>query len=169
MKKLSMKIIKYLKKNKYIDLVFLFYLTFFVYVHNLSPSVYGGDSGDLLSAAITKGVPHPSGYPLFTILGILFLKFPINATPAWKVGLVSALFSSLTVITAYLLVYQLVKNRYYSIICSLTLAFIYPFWLYSEIVEVFTLHSFFILFLLLLRLRCLHLLLEKRHTYRGAF
>ncbi len=126
----------------------IFILTFLIYVHNLSPSVHGGDAGDLLSAALTKGIAHPSGYPLYTMLGIIFTSLPLPFTPAWKFGLVSALFSSLSVVVLYKMVLELTKNRYLAIITSLTLAFTYPFWLYAEIVEVFALNSFFILTLI---------------------
>lgn len=116
-----------------------------LYVHHLSPGVYGTDSGDFISAALTKGIPHPSGYPLFTLLGILFLKLPIPATPAWKMGLISVLASSTSVIIFYLINIKVTKNKIISFISSLMLAFTYTFWLYAEVVEVFALHNLFIL------------------------
>src|SRR4030042_2709315 len=76
----------------------IFLLTFIIYVKNLSPTVFGGDSGDFLTAILTNGVPHPSGYPLYTMIGILFNNFPLGHTSAWRVGLSSALFASLTVV-----------------------------------------------------------------------
>ena len=51
------------KSNTHIKMVLppliLFLFTFAIYVHNLSAGVYGGDSGDFLSAIAVKGVPHP--------------------------------------------------------------------------------------------------------------
>jgi len=137
--------------NKFIKekgvLILLFFVTFLVYVHNISPDVYGGDSGDFLTAAFVHGVPHPSGYPLYTIIGILFLKLPIAASAAWKMGLISAIFSSLGIIFIYLICFRLTKNKIISIISALTLAFVYPYWLYAEVVEVFALHNFFVIIL----------------------
>ena len=123
----------------------IFIFTFLVYIHNLSPSVFGGDSGDFLSAAYVKGIAHPSGYPLYTILGILSLLLPINKPPAWTVGLVSSLSSTLSVVLVYLIVNKISKNKIISAISALTVAFTYPFWIYAEVVEVFSLHNFFIL------------------------
>ena len=36
-----------------------------LYITTLHSSVAGGDSGELTAAALTGGVPHPPGYPLF--------------------------------------------------------------------------------------------------------
>lgn len=123
-----------------------------VYLHNLSASVYGGDSGDFLSAIVVKGVPHPSGYPLYTILGIIFNSLPIHQTVAWKVDLVSALFSSLAVVLMYGIVNECTKSNLLSLISALTLAFLFPFWLFAEVSEVFALHYFFLLLLFYLGL-----------------
>lgn len=130
----------------------IFLITFIFYFRNLSPYIYGGDSGDLLLAVGVKGIAHPSGYPLFTLLGILFSFLPINQTLAFKVGLLSAFFSSLSAFFLYLISFALTKDKMISFISSLTLAFSYIFWLYAEVVEVFALASFFILLLIYLAL-----------------
>lgn len=136
--------------------LYLFLFTLVIYIKSVSPSVYGGDSGDFLAAAITRGVPHPSGYPLYTILGILFTSLPGPLSIAWKFGLVSAVFSALSVTLMYYLVYELVKKRSLAIATSLTLAFTYPFWLYAEIVEVFALQSTLVLLIILMTLKYIH-------------
>ena len=137
--------LKVLLENKYFIPSILFTFTFIIYTHHLSPGVYGTDSGDFVSAALTKGIPHPSGYPLITLLGILFLKLPISATPAWKMGLISVFASSASVVVFYLISLKITNNKTVSFISSLMLAFVYPFWLYAEVVEVFALHNFLIL------------------------
>ena len=38
-------------------------LALIIYAITLAPSVPGGDSGELIAAAYTGGVPHPPGYP----------------------------------------------------------------------------------------------------------
>lgn len=126
---------------------FLFFTTFSIYLQNLSPSVYGGDSGDFLTAIVTKGITHPSGYPLFTLLGILFNNLPLSSSPAWKIGLLCALSSSLSVVLLYLIVFEFTKRRLIAIITAFSLSFTYPFWLYAEVVEVFSFSFFIVLFL----------------------
>ena len=146
-------IFDYIKKYNYLIIPFsIFILTFFLYVHNLSRFIYGGDVGDILLAVGVRGVAHPSGYPLYTLLGIIFSLLPIDQPLAYKVGLVSALFASLSVVILYLICLRLTKNKYISLISSLTLAFSYIFWLYAEVAEVFSLAGFFILILFYLTL-----------------
>jgi hypothetical protein len=61
-----------------------------LYIATLRPSVAGGDSGELTAAALTGGVPHPSGYPLFALLARLFAALPLGHSPVWRVNLLSA-------------------------------------------------------------------------------
>ncbi|UCH71922.1 MAG: DUF2723 domain-containing protein, partial [Thermoplasmatales archaeon] len=142
--KIFNKIVNY-KIRQNIDLILIFSFTCGVYIYNLSPSVFGGDSGDFLSAIAVKGVPHPSGYPLYTILGLFFNSLPIRATIAWKVGLISTILSSLAVVFLYMIVEELTNHKSIALISSLTLAFIQPFWIYAEVTEVFALHSLFVI------------------------
>ncbi len=133
-----------------------FFLLFFLlvlYIHNLSRDIYGGDIGDLVTAASVAGVPHAPGYPLFTFLGFLVTRFQGLATPAFLVGLISACAGALGILFLFLLIKRLTKNTMVSVISSLILAFSYWFWLYSELAEVFILNSFFAILLLYLSLR----------------
>jgi hypothetical protein len=43
---------------------------FLVYLKTLAPSVTFIDSGELAAVACTLGIAHPTGYPLFTLLGV---------------------------------------------------------------------------------------------------
>ncbi len=126
-------------------LLALFLGTFLVYLHNLSFNVYGGDAGDFLSAIAVKGVPHPSGYPLYTLLGILMGFLPVDQPLAWKVGLLSSFFTSSAVVLTYLLVFEFLKSRLLSLITALSYAFVFPFFLYAEFPEVFALHFYLLL------------------------
>jgi hypothetical protein len=40
-----------------------------VYATTQFPTVPGGDSGELIVAACSLGIPHPPGYPLHTVSG----------------------------------------------------------------------------------------------------
>ena len=54
------------------------------------------DGGDLIAAASTLGIPHPPGYPLYTLLAQPFLVIPLN-DPAWRMNLYSAIVSAITI------------------------------------------------------------------------
>jgi hypothetical protein len=49
-----------------------------------------GDGGDLLAALLTHGIPHPTGYPTYMLLGQVFLLIPWS-TPYFRVGLLSSI------------------------------------------------------------------------------
>lgn len=51
---------------------------------------YGGDGGDFLAAILSGGVPHPSGYPAYVLLGRLAQQLPWD-TPYARGALLSAL------------------------------------------------------------------------------
>ncbi len=72
-------------------------VSFAVYALSLGPSVGLEDAGELATAADALGVPHPPGYPLWTMLSWLFCRafgwvtWQGFANPAWAVSLCSAL------------------------------------------------------------------------------
>ncbi len=63
-----------------------------VYLLTLSPGLGWHDSAELTAAAMTWGIPHPPGYPLYTALGWLFCQLPL--TPALATNLMSAVFAA---------------------------------------------------------------------------
>ncbi|MBI4673735.1 MAG: DUF2723 domain-containing protein [Chloroflexi bacterium] len=69
-------------------------IAFLVYVLTMTRTVTwlhnGADSGELVTAAFTFGIPHPPGYPLYTMLAAVFARVPLGE-PAFGVALLSAL------------------------------------------------------------------------------
>jgi uncharacterized membrane protein len=47
------------------------------------------DSGELVAAAHVQGIPHPTGYPLWLLLGRLFDCLPLGHSSAYRVGMMS--------------------------------------------------------------------------------
>src|SRR6185503_4816158 len=68
------------------------------YALTLSPTVawvnLGEDSGDLLAASATLGIPHPTGYPLFVLLGRLATFLPLG-TMAFRINLIAAFLAAI--------------------------------------------------------------------------
>ena len=64
-------------------------LVFIGYLWTLSPDLTLEDSGELATASMYAGVPHPPGYPVWTVYSWLFTKLPISNI-AYRVGLSSA-------------------------------------------------------------------------------
>ena len=64
-----------------------------VYLLTLAPDLtsshFGGDGGELITAAVTRGIPHPPGYPTYLLAGKLFSYLPLG-TVAFRFNLFSA-------------------------------------------------------------------------------
>lgn len=77
-----------------VTLLLAFSTSFLLYLLTLAPTVTFEDSGELIAAAYTLGVPHQPGYPLFTIMGRVFTLLPFGNI-AYRVNLMSAFLSAL--------------------------------------------------------------------------
>ena len=64
-------------------------LVFLGYLWTLAPDLTLEDSGELAVASMYGGVPHPPGYPVWTIFTWLFTQLPISNI-AYRVGISSA-------------------------------------------------------------------------------
>jgi hypothetical protein len=72
-----------------------FIIPFTLYILTLAPSVAFTDSGELAAACATLGVAHPTGYPLFVILGFLWTKIPLPFSIIFKLNLFAAFCTAL--------------------------------------------------------------------------
>lgn len=74
------------------------------YLRTLAPGITwandGSDSGDLVTAAATLGVPHPSGYPTYVLLARLFQLIPLGDL-AYRTTLLSAAAAVLAALGVY--------------------------------------------------------------------
>lgn len=52
-----------------------------IYSRTLAPTVVEIDSGELATVQTVLGIAHPTGYPIFTLLGRMFLLFPLCQKP----------------------------------------------------------------------------------------
>jgi hypothetical protein len=69
-------------------------LVFIVYLFTLAPSVMEIDTGELATDLLTLGIAHPTGYPLFTIVGHLFSLIPLPGSGIYRMNLLAALWCS---------------------------------------------------------------------------
>src|SRR5436305_318203 len=118
-------------------------------------------------AAVTLGVAHPPGYPLFTMLGHVFSLLPFGSIP-FRVNLLSVVCDSLAVGIVYLTATRLVRWRIAAAIAALTLAVNPTFWEWSLAAEVFPLNNLLAAILVLLLVRW-HEEPARTHFLIGAF
>ena len=130
-----------------------------VYWWTLAPDLtaahWGGDGGELITAAVTLGVPHPPGYPTYVLLGKLFSFLPVGSV-AYRFNLFSAVAVALAAaaitITSYRLPnYQLpnypitqLLTQLPAIAAGLTFAFSSLVWGQAVIAEVYGLNLLFL-------------------------
>ncbi len=126
----------------------LFVLYLFTMAPGLTWAHTGADGGDLIAAAATGGVAHPSGYPTFLLLARLFQLFPLGAI-AYRTNLMSAVFTTL----AAALVYDIVTGSPNSpargrqmagLIAGSAFGLSTLAWSQALITEVYGLHVFFV-------------------------
>src|SRR5687767_290192 len=65
-------------------------LVFVGYMLTLAPDMTLEDSGELAVASMYAGVPHPPGYPVWTVYTWVFTKILPFSNIAWRVGVSSA-------------------------------------------------------------------------------
>ena len=79
----------------------LLFLTAFAFLLvSLNPTFYADDSAETIAAAVLLGLPHPPGYPLYTLLCHLFTALPLGGY-GFRVNLLSALLAALNVLLLF--------------------------------------------------------------------
>lgn len=72
-----------------------------LYIVTLYPGVGFMDSGELAAAAYTFGVPHPTGYPLFLLIGFIVTHLPLPGSAVYRLNLLSAIEAAAAVVITY--------------------------------------------------------------------
>lgn len=124
----------------------VFLIALMIYLRTLAPTITwrndGADSGDLVTAVFTGGIPHPPGYPLYTLIAAGFARLPVGE-PAFGVGIFSALAAALASALMFYaaramqssLVDETMRNSI-AALAALALAFAPAFWSQATIAEV---------------------------------
>lgn len=128
-----------------------------IYLLTICPTIFVGDSGELILSASRLEVSHPPGYPFFTMIGRLFSLFPVSNL-AFRFNLLSSLFTSLSSLLLFLAVSSFLTRTgngsdasigLYSLSAALVWAFGYSIWSQAVIAEVYPMGGVIITGLLL--------------------
>lgn len=85
------------------------FICFGVYLTTMAPGLSFIDSGELAAVASTLGIAHPTGYPLFAILGRSVLMIPAGLDEILLLNLFAALVTSLAVVFFFSSAFQFQK------------------------------------------------------------
>lgn len=138
---------------------------FALYLRTLAPGLLWGDSAEFQLAAWFGGFAHPTGYPLYLMLGWLWAHLLPSGDPAWRLNLFSAAWGGVAVGLVYLAAARLFRARalapsaplpagdggarYLALGAAAVFAVTPTFWSQAVVAEVYTLHAAFVAAILL--------------------
>lgn len=135
---------------------------FALYTATLAPTVLGGDGGEFQFVPYLLGVAHPTGYPLYTLLGWAWCHLLPVGDVAYRMNLFSALAAALAVALVYptagRLLYQGMPalsagfRRLVAVWTAVAFALTPTLWSQALIAEVYGLHILFTVLILYLLL-----------------
>ncbi|HLA26238.1 MAG TPA: DUF2723 domain-containing protein, partial [Patescibacteria group bacterium] len=133
--------------------VIVFCASFTVYLLTLAPTIYIEDAAEFAAAVPTLGITHPSGFPLYMLLGKLFTILVPVGEMAFRVNLFSAVTTSFALAVFYYALRSLLtieknwsnpsKATAIAFISSLTLGFSQMIWHEATYAEVYPLYFLF--------------------------
>ena len=108
-----------------------------VYLCTIIPTAIDQDSGELVAAAHVLGITHPTGYPLWTMLGRAFDLLPIGHTSAYRVALLSAVSAAAAAAVVCWLTASLTGLLLPAVFSGVAFAFWFPVWSQAVRAEVY--------------------------------
>jgi hypothetical protein len=101
----------------------------------------------------TLGIAHPSGYPLYTLLGKLATAIIPFRDPAGRANLLSALAAALTIAILYLVARRFAGSRPAAAVATAAFAISPTWWSQATLAEVYALHGLLMILFIYLLLR----------------
>lgn len=134
--------------------------SFVLYVITLAPGVLFADGGEFQFAPYILGIAHPTGYPLYLLLGWAWSHALPLGDVAYRMNLFSALWAALSVGLSFVVALRIIRravpgiNSFAARLAAATAAATFgvgqTFWSQAVIAEVYSFNAFFVALLLLL-------------------
>src|SRR5262245_36284966 len=126
---------------------------FAVYTAGACPTIYVGDSGELAAAVHVLGIPHPTSYPLYVLLGKLWTVLVPIGSVAYRLSLFSALCAALACAALYRAGRELQLPLPAALLSALVFAFGSSFWGEANVQRVYALNALLVALATLAALR----------------
>lgn len=107
------------------------------------------DTFEFQVTAPTLGIAHPTGYPLYLLLGKLWTLLPFG-TVAFRLNVGTAFYAIVTCLILYSLIYELFERVTPAVLAALLFAVTPTFWSQAVEAEVYSLHTVFVSGILLM-------------------
>ncbi len=142
-------------------LVLGFLLIAIIYYSTMLPSLGFHDVGELQGVVPILQIPHPTGFPAYILSSYVLSFFLPSADYAWKVNLLSLIYTIVSLVGIYSASYIITKQKFISFISVVVVSFTEPIWNYAGMADT---HSFGRMFLALLVFLAFYL--EKKFNMR---
>ena len=126
-----------------IHLVLLALLLLPIYLLTMGRTVGAADTFEFQVTVPRLGIVHPTGYPLYLLLGRLFVLFPAGSV-AWRVNLASVAAALAAALLLFVTVRRLTGRSLPAYVSALALALAPTFWSQAVVAEVYALHAVFV-------------------------
>lgn len=119
----------------------------FLYIRTVAPGVLGGDAGELQAMVPLLGLTHPTGYPLFILLGKVWVTLVPQGEMAWRLNLFSAVWAALAVGGLYRAVREVTGN-WAALVGAGLLGVSSSFWFQAVSAEKYAFNAFLVVLLI---------------------
>ena len=140
---------------------------FLLYLLTLCPTIYVEDSAEFSTAAAVFGVPHPPGYPLYTLLAGLFVRVLPFGDVGYRSNLFSAACGAATITLLWILVRRIGAGRIAALAATVSFAVGVTFWSESLAAEVHTLNGLLIVLALFCTFEAVRAPAAGRYAWAG--
>ena len=124
-----------------------------VYVLTLAPGALGGDPGELQFVPPILGMPHPTGTPLYVLLGKVWSLLPLGPSVAWRMNLLAAVSAASAVWVVYQTVYMAFERPLPALAAALSLGVGLTFWEQALLADKYAFNALMVSLILYLALR----------------
>ncbi len=139
-----------MKLNNKIIFWLVTFISLSIYILTLNPDVTYTDSGELAGACVKFGIAHPTGYPLFILVGHLWTLIPFSFSKIYSLNLLAGILTAISAGVFSLTISSLLNNilkdlgnnrtLLISLFTTLTYSFSITVWQVANSIEVYSLH-----------------------------
>ncbi len=114
-----------------------------VYLLTMPDAVGQADTFEFQVVAPQLGIAHPTGYPLYLLLGKLFTLIPVNSV-AWRLNFGTMIYGLTATCLLFTFGYRMVVKPVTAVLGATIFGLIPTFWSQAIEAEIYTLHTLFI-------------------------
>ena len=132
-----------IRRWRWLGILFVWLALFPLYLLTMPNVVGRADTFEFQVVIPQLGIAHPTGYPLYILLGRLFAALPMGSM-AWRINLASAVFATLAASLLYLAGRRLWKEPVAALLAAVLFGLTPTLWSQAVQAEVYALNALFV-------------------------